>query len=198
MNQALGKCVAIGLTCLLAWLANSVTLAGEATVAAVGTEDRLEVVFETGTTVPGSQHLAHLLNGDRADSEQLADVRFPLHSRLKSAVLVAVMAPVFDTRWMTMPVFVLGSDRASQQWLVLNRDHLRASGAVGIVVDAPSAQAFKAMQALARQFSLLLVPATGAWLEQRLIQAQVDAYPVLIRSDGRAVQILGETPEASP
>ena len=195
MNQALGKCVAIGLTCLTACLANSATLAG---VAPVGTEDRLEVVLDTGTTVPGSPYLAHLLNGDRADPEQLTDVRFPLHSRLKSAVLATVLAPVFDARWMTMPIFVLGSDRASQQWLVLNQAHLRASGAIGIVVDAPSAQAFKAMQALARQFNLLLVPAAGAWLEQRLIQALVDAYPVLIRSDGRAVQIPGETPEASP
>ena len=181
---------ATALASLLAVLAPIPCVATQTTPAS--TELELEVVVDTGKGVPAAPYFAHLISGESNSPEQLQGVRFPIVSPLRNAVLRRDQAAVFSPGWMATPIFLLGTDTHSAQWLELNHERLVLQGAMGVVIDAPNVEAYKRLQARADAYNLLLAPMQGTWLQERLLQAQVNAYPVLIQSDGRAVQRLGE------
>lgn len=148
----------------------------------------LEVAADSGNTVPMGQYLAHLVQGAKSDPRQITGVSFPLVSKLQSAVMQNEGVQVFDGRWMSNPIFVLGTEKASVQWLMLNQQRLFDMGAMGYVVQSPGPEHFKALQSLGN--GLVFAPASGDWLEQRLLAAGVRVYPVLIQANGRAIQIV--------
>lgn len=138
--------------------------------------------INAGPAVPVAPYLSHLLAGQ---DQPLTGVAFPLVSRLKPGPLKAGLGPVLDSRWLTEPVFLLGSDEGSMAWLARHAVALRRLGASGVVVAAHSAQAFKQAQRAAD--GLPLAPALGTWLQERLIAAGVTVVPLLIALDGHAV-----------
>jgi integrating conjugative element protein (TIGR03765 family) len=96
--------------------------------------------------------------------------------------------PVLDARWLTHPIFVLGTDDASLLWLTRNQSELRRLRAVGLVFAAESGDAFKRIQRVAQDVPV--APGPDQWLEGQMIAAGVTVLPVLIQIDGVAVQWL--------
>lgn len=74
-----------------------------------------------------------------------------------------------------LPVFLIGDDPRSRDWLRQRLNQLRALDAIGLVVQVETPQALAALRALAP--GLTLAPVSGDELAQRL---NVRHYPVLI------------------
>ncbi|MDX4957821.1 PFL_4695 family integrating conjugative element protein [Delftia acidovorans] len=149
---------------------------------------KLDVLHDSGRSVPFAPYVAQLV-GDADDPGVLDGLRFPFGARiLRNGVLAQEGLQVFDSAWMTQPVFVLAADELSMRWLAHNKDQLVQLQAVGIVVQAGSPLAFKSLQRLA--MPLRLAPETGSWMSEQLVAAGANAYPVLVHSNGRAYQIL--------
>lgn len=107
----------------------------------------------------------------------LLDKRFPVHTPELSPGPVASMATAFSG--LTQPVFLLGIDEHSRQWLLQYGGKLRAAGAVGLVVEAPTLADYHALAALAP--ALRLVPVSGSDLVRQLAPTvRLEHYPVLI------------------
>jgi integrating conjugative element protein (TIGR03765 family) len=77
------------------------------------------------------------------------------------------------------PFFLVGSDPRSRAWLRAHRDELAALGAVGMLVEAKSAEDLRAIAALAE--GLPIQPASGSDLAAAL---GLRHYPVLITREG--------------
>ena len=85
-----------------------------------------------------------------------------------------VSRPV-NFRQLPRPVFLVGTDPRSREWLVQYRDRLREVHAVGLVVEVESEAAFQALQSAVA--GLDLTPASGSALAK---QFKLSHYPVLI------------------
>lgn len=147
-----------------------------------------------GPTVPVDPYFSYLIAGDDQPAV-LQGLTFPMVSRLKPGVLIGRSRQVIDPQWLTQPIFVVGADEVSLAWLRRHQDALRRLGASGVVVSAPSAQAFKQAQRAAD--GLPLAPALGSWLQDRLVAAGVSVVPLLIALDGHAVPA-PEAPVVNP
>lgn len=141
--------------------------------------------INAGPAVPVAPYLSHLLAGQ---DQPLVGVEFPLVSRLKPGRLKTGLGPVLDSRWLTEPVFVVGSDESSMAWLARHADALRRLGASGVVLAAQNVTAFKRVQQLANEHSLPITHGPDRWLEQRLISQGAAVLPLLILLDGHATQ----------
>ncbi|ECA1950165.1 integrating conjugative element protein [Salmonella enterica subsp. enterica serovar Virchow] len=79
------------------------------------------------------------------------------------------------------PVFLVGDDALSRQWLALRLDELKRLGATGLVVNVSNKASFAELQLLAP--GLTLLPASASEIARRL---QLSHYPVLITDKGLA------------
>lgn len=77
------------------------------------------------------------------------------------------------------PLFLIGDDPLSVQWLGKNKTKLTSLNATGLVVSVASAERLRALREKAGDLTLL--PVNGDDLAQRL---QLAAYPVLITASG--------------
>ena len=145
----------------------------------------LTVIYDSEDTQPIAPYLDVL----RAPGE--TDEGIETSSPSLGAADVAVLLPIHSPgltpgpvqrkeidRPFAAPLFLIGCDRRSAQWLQANRSRLLAMGAVGLVVDVPDVQALTRLAELAG--GLTLLPASGSDLAQRL---GLDHYPVLITQD---------------
>jgi len=73
------------------------------------------------------------------------------------------------------PVFLIGDDRRSREWLVQRGDVLRELHAVGLVVNVDSVDALQELRQLAKD--LTLAPVSGDQLAEMI---GLQHYPVLI------------------
>jgi integrating conjugative element protein (TIGR03765 family) len=80
---------------------------------------------------------------------------------------------------LTRPLFLVGSDPESLNWLVQHREQLQALGAVGMLVQADSAAELAAVEHAGAD--LVIVPASGSMLAKLL---GLRHYPVLISREG--------------
>jgi integrating conjugative element protein (TIGR03765 family) len=159
----------------------------------------LDVVSDHHPSVPAAPYFRAFV-AEPSHPAVMDGVQFPLRTTLRSAVLPTQGVSVFKPQWLTSPVFVLGTDPVSQRWLSLNLRALLSMGAMGLVVQADSPEAFKNLQVLGDGLSL--VPTRSPWLEKQLLTAQADVYPLLIQLDGTALQIVpqpesGSTPQTT-
>ena len=85
---------------------------------------KLQVLHDSGRSVPFAPYVAQLV-GDADDPGVLDGLRFPFGARiLRNGVLAQEGKQVFDSAWMTQPVFVLAADELSMRWLAFNKDQL--------------------------------------------------------------------------
>lgn len=77
------------------------------------------------------------------------------------------------------PLFLVGEDERSRNWLHQRAASLRALGAVGLVVNVDTAEGLARLRDLAS--GLTMSPASGDDLAQRL---EIRHYPVLITATG--------------
>jgi len=162
-------------------------------LAASGTAGQAGVttVHEGGPTVPIGQFTA----GFFAQAPQPAGsfAAPPSHSTLPVTfpVATASMRPgrqASETRlrtagWLPSPLFLLGDDPLSRQWLAANRDRLRRIGAAGLVVNVTSIEAFQSLRALAPD-----IPMAAGSADELSRQFQADVYPLFVSVDGQVSQ----------
>jgi integrating conjugative element protein (TIGR03765 family) len=144
----------------------------------------LEVIHDGAGSVPLGTYYGHLVSGvDQAGV--LPGTRFPLTTALKPGRLISAGSGdgLFDTHWLAHPIFVLGTDDLSFQWLQQHRQTLQTLGASGLVIEASSETKFKDLQAFAGGVSV--APVRGPWLEQKLLSAGISRYPIVVMPDGR-------------
>lgn len=79
------------------------------------------------------------------------------------------------------PVFLVGDDTLSREWLTLRRDELKRLHATGLVVNVSDKAALTALQQMIPGVTLL--PASASEIAHRL---QLSHYPVLITATGLA------------
>lgn len=77
------------------------------------------------------------------------------------------------------PIFLIGDDELSRQWLAQRGDNLRNMHAVGLIVQVENAQSLQTLRAEAQ--GLELRPVSGDGLAERL---GLQHYPVLISQRG--------------
>ncbi len=97
---------------------------------------------------------------------------FPVHTPELSPGPVATQAVNLS---MPTPVFLIGEDKASQDWLDRYRERLQQIQATGLVVEVSSLEAFAQLKAKAG--NLPLAPVSGTELAKQL---GLSHYPVLI------------------
>lgn len=79
------------------------------------------------------------------------------------------------------PVFLVGDDPLSREWLTLRHDELKRLHATGLVVNVSDKAALTELQQ--RVPGVTLLPASASEIARRL---QLNHYPVLITSTGLA------------
>jgi integrating conjugative element protein (TIGR03765 family) len=80
----------------------------------------------------------------------------------------------------TSPLFIIGDDDVSKQWLKNNSAMLKKKKAIGLVVNVRSNEQMNALQALVGQ-SVLLQPTNGDKLAQHL---KIQHYPFYVDNSG--------------
>lgn len=151
----------------------------------------LVVVHDGAGSVPLGTYYGHLVAGVDQPGV-LPGTTFPLASRLNPGRLIDhhLGQGLFDAHWLAHPIFVLGTDPVSFQWLQMHRQTLTEQGASGLVIEADSETVFKDLQAFAGGLSL--APVRGDWLEQKLLSEGIVNYPLVVMPDGR----ITESPES--
>lgn len=97
---------------------------------------------------------------------------FPVTSQLTPG---AVQSRTLSAHALVQPLFLIGYDKLSAQWLSERRVILKELNAMGLVVNVPTAQAMAELQAIAPD--LILQPIPGDDLAESI---DVKHYPVLI------------------
>jgi len=155
------------------------------------------VIHDTGNTQPLAPYL-EAVTVKRAPSARLEakppEVRLPAGGFNKSLLLpirtpeltpgrLAEQSPtpalLERLSRLTRPVFLIGADPESLNWLAQHREQLQALGAVGLLVQADSAAELAAVERAGGD--LVIVPASGSMLAQLL---GLRHYPVLISRAG--------------
>lgn len=159
------------ITCLMVCLC--VSLPSQATT-------DLKVIYDAGNTRPTGIHLnesrIQLSDVPPPEIDEVSFTQYPVSATKLSVGPVEPQAvqlpPTFQ------PVFIVGSDEISQQWLQLNQDRLFALRAVGILTQAESESDLKALK---QQFpKLVFMPMSTDAIAQYL---PTKHYPVLITRD---------------
>nr|AAT40801.1 hypothetical protein [Haemophilus influenzae] len=78
-----------------------------------------------------------------------------------------------------LPIFLIGTDNLSKNWLHSNYDYLKKIGAMGLVVSVKTTNELSELRQLAPD--LTLMPTPGDDLASRLNLAH---YPALLTSEG--------------
>ena len=149
----------------------------------------LVVVYEGGDTVPAAPYVVSAEVSETQSRAAVAAATARLAATgLRQPSLPEVFpvapgplragAPVRQRmRGLPQPVFAVGADAASLDWLAAHGTALRERGAVGVCVAARTAAEFAAVRALARGLGLELVPLQGAAFA---VAYGVAGYPVLV------------------
>ncbi|EWS66262.1 integrating conjugative element protein, family [Hydrogenophaga sp. T4] len=92
----------------------------------------LTVIHDGAGSVPLGTYYGHLVAGVDQPGV-LPGTKFPLASRLQPGQLAngKVGKGLFEAHWLAHPIFVLGTDKLSFQWLQLHRQTLTELGASG-------------------------------------------------------------------
>ena len=83
--------------------------------------------------------------------------------------------------YMSRPLFLIGTDRLSQQWLIQNRERLGELNAAGIIVQADSMEELRIIARLTDGFNVQIMPAPASDIARQL---GLKHYPVLIWKNG--------------
>lgn len=103
----------------------------------------------------------------------------PSQYPLRSNLTVGVVEPYAHHMTVTRPVFILGSDGLSIEWLIKNRQHLASINALGIVTNVDSPEAAERIKSWVPELTVVAVPVDEFTRLYRLTH-----YPVLIDQEG--------------
>jgi len=80
-----------------------------------------------------------------------------------------------DQPYLSNPMFLIGNDRLSYQWLVSNKELLKRINAIGMLVNVKTMKELRYVESLAK--GLKIIPASAIDLAKQL---GIKHYPVLI------------------
>jgi len=152
----------------------------------------LQTIHEGGPTVPIAPYMEPFVRNEAPAqphvarptiAQQALPVAFPV--KTTSMRPGRLSAPV-RLRWpgaLPVPMFIVGDDALSHQWLAANRQRLARLGASGVVANVTSIEALQALRRVAP--GLPLAPASLDALAQDL---GLSVYPVLMKADGHITQ----------
>ena len=129
-------------------------------------------VFEPADGVPRQSPATKLPSLGAADPEAW----LPIQS---IGLTPGAVQPRAIHRPFSRPVFLIGADALSRQWLVEHRDRLKSMGAVGMLVQADTLEDLRRAAQLAD--GLAILPASATDIAKAL---GIRHYPVLISSHG--------------
>jgi integrating conjugative element protein (TIGR03765 family) len=149
-------------------------------------------IHEGGPTVPIGQYLAAFFAQEAGSSNatepprtSTLPVAFPIATQSMRPGRLETPLRLRTNGWLAAPMFMVGDDPLSRQWLVANRERLHRSGAAGLVVNVASIEAFRSLRALAPE-----VPMAAGSVEDLARQASLSIYPVFVGVDGRISQLV--------
>jgi integrating conjugative element protein (TIGR03765 family) len=148
-------------------------------------------IYEGGPTVPIGQYLASFFAQESIPVTNLAappgnstlPVAFPVVTKSMRSGRLQTPLQLRTAGWLAAPMFVVGDDSLSKQWLAANRQRLQRSGATGLVVNVASIEAFRALRALVPD-----VPMAPGSVEGLAQQASLSVYPLFVSVDGQVSQ----------
>jgi integrating conjugative element protein (TIGR03765 family) len=151
------------------------------------------VIHEGGPTVPISQYLSSFFEGDRDQrppsgitappGQPPVPMTFPVVTRSMVPGRLPAAFRLNLKGWLIGPVFFVGADPLSRDWLTRNRDRLTRAGATGVVVNVANLEEFRATQALAPT-----LPMAPASVEGLATQLRLRTYPAVISVNGLVAQ----------
>lgn len=100
----------------------------------------------------------------------------PVHTQ---RLQVGTFDPIRRSTGVSRPFFLLGTDAVSLAWLERNRSRLVALDAFGLVVEAPSLDAYRSV--VEAGDGLLIRPVSGELIAEHL---RLKYYPVLVTAEG--------------
>jgi integrating conjugative element protein (TIGR03765 family) len=149
-------------------------------------------IHEGGPTVPIGQYLAGFFSQGAAAAETdgppdstTLPVQFPVATASMRPGRLHAPLRLRTPGWLAAPMFIVGDDPLSRQWLSANRERLQRCGASGLVVNVASLEAFRALRALVRE-----VPMAAGSVDELAQQAGLSVYPLFFGVDGRISQLV--------
>jgi integrating conjugative element protein (TIGR03765 family) len=158
----------------------------------------LTVIHDSGDTKPLAPFLQILQQAQKVDSQQPASPDEVLNTTGSVYIerLLPIRSPELRPGALTNPIlpegvqkrlaqgfprpfFLVGSDRLSEQWLSHRRKELIEIGAVGMLVQADTAEEVQRMAAIGRGLTITLGSASDLAKSLGIVH-----YPVLITSKG--------------
>lgn len=162
-----------------------------AAASAAGLAD-VTTIHEGGPTVPIGQYLAAFLVQEQGASPETAPAQagalpmaFPITTESMRPGRLQAHAQLRNAGWLAAPMFIVGDDPQSRQWLEANRDKLGRLGASGLVVNVASLDAFRSLRAVAPN-----VPMAPGSIQELARQAGLTVYPLFVAADGQVSQMV--------
>ena len=142
-------------------------------------KEQLTVIFDSGDTLPIEPYLPERVVQHKANPQQRSPLPFQLPITTPSMQPGTVSLTAKDMRYLQQPLFLVGSDQLSKDWLTKKRDSLIVMGAMGLLIEAKDREDIETMQALAE--GLRLVPASA---EDFAVRLGLTHYPILLSKEG--------------
>lgn len=137
-----------------------------------------EVIADFGgreTEFPKKSQLKQQLLERKSLADNVTLAKAPDHFPVRSTLTVGIVESMKHSYQVTRPIFIVGVDSLSIEWLIANRAHLKAIGAQGIVTNVSSQEQMNFLRARAPDLTLSAVPVDDI---ARIYGVQ--HYPVLI------------------
>ena len=147
----------------------------------------LTVIYDSGDTQPIAPYLDVFEPADGVPRQSPAMTPPPLDAADPEAWLpiesIGLTPGIVHSRAIhrpfSQPLFLIGADALSRQWLMEHRDRLKSIGAVGMLVRADTLEDLRRIAQLAD--GLAVLPASATDIAEAL---GIRHYPVLISSHG--------------
>ena len=150
----------------------------------------LTTIHEGGPTRPIGEYLAGLQHPERASLPAAGPVQaaslpmaFPVTTPSMRPGPLQVPIRLRTAGGLLTPLFIVGDDPGSKQWLSANRAALHRLGASGLVVNVASLAAFRSLLTIAPEVAM----APGS-IETLARQSGLAVYPLFVATDGRVSQ----------
>ena len=140
----------------------------------------LVVIYDSGDTLPLQPYWLERAPQEKSPKEvSRPSLLFRLPITTPSMKPGTVTATPKALRYLQRPLFLIGSDQYSREWLAAKREQLVGLGAVGLLVEAKDQAAVEEVLAIAKD--LRLVPASAEGFAAKL---GLSHYPILLSKEG--------------
>lgn len=146
----------------------------------VNSEEALTVIYDSGDTLPLEPYLPKRVSKEKT-ATQMAKRQLPFNLPITTPSMQSgeVTTSPKALRYLQRPLFLVGTDQLSRDWLAEKRQQLIRLGAVGLLVEAKNVQEIEAVLTLAE--GLRVVPASAEGFATEL---GLSHYPILLSKEG--------------